>query len=479
MIKKRTKIVCTLGPACNTEEKIGQLIDAGMNVARLNFSHGTHENHANFIRIVRAVATEKQQVVGVLQDIQGPKIRLGILPEEGIMLAEDEAIIFDTGLEKYHEDIIPIGYDQLHTMVQAGERLLLSDGKVEVSITSIVGTRIYAVVVVAGKIFSYAGINVPDVVSHIPVLTDKDKEDVLFGIEQQVDMIAMSFVTRPQDILDLRYFIDAYVQEKNIVQEHPIKIIAKIERREAVEHMKEIIEVSDGIMVARGDLGIEIPVQQVPLVQKRLIDACLLQAKPVIVATQMLDSMYSNPRPTRAEVSDVANAVIDHTDAVMLSNETAMGAYPVKSVEMMHAIISEVEKSTYDSLPVYIQKNKHNVDDIISGLSRVLAEDVGAKAILAASLSGETGRLISRYRPELPVFVAAENKRVEAQLALSWGVQPFVLPRCHTIEELIERSLVHLKEKKLLKKGDRIIIVAGEPVGQKGHVNLLEVRDLD
>jgi pyruvate kinase len=479
MKTKRTKIVCTLGPASDTVDIIEQLVQSGMNIARLNFSHGTYESHTKLIKNVRDVSKKFGHPIAVLQDVQGPKIRLGRLPEEGVTLARDEAIVFDTALDIYHEDVIPVGYDKLHEIIKAQERLLLSDGKVEVTVTSIVGSKIHAVVVVGGVIFSHAGINIPDATTHIPALTKKDKEDVIFGIEHGVDMIALSFVTKPEDVLDLRYFIDNYVQEHHIEYNSPIGIIAKIERREAVEHIEDIIEVSDGVMVARGDLGIEIPVQKVPLVQKKIIDIALEKARPVIVATQMLDSMYSNPRPTRAEVSDVANAVIDHTDAVMLSNETAMGEYPVKTVQMMSAIIQEVEKSEYDSLHVEMKKNSDNIDDIMSGLSRVLAEDVGAKAILAASISGDTGRMISKHRPELPVFVATSNLRVEAQLALSWGVHPFVLPECHSIEELIERSVVHLKEKNLLKKGDRIIVLAGEPVGQAGHVNLLEVKDID
>ncbi|MBI2989814.1 MAG: pyruvate kinase [Candidatus Magasanikbacteria bacterium] len=478
-MKKRTKIVCTIGPACENIEKITAMVKAGMNIARLNFSHGTYENHQMLIEHIRSVGKKTGEPIAVLQDLQGPKIRVGVLPGEGIELKEGDTVIFDTSIDSYKGAAIPVDYKELHTHVQSGERLLLNDGRTGTKIESVEGTRISAKVLNSGSITSHKGINIPD--SHLSVssLTEKDKKDARFGVEQKVDLMALSFVTSAKDILDLRYLIKEYEKECGIVSDQPIRIIAKIERGKAVQNILEILEVVDGIMVARGDLGIEIPAAEVPLTQKKLIDLALDHAKPVIVATQMLDSMQNNPRPTRAEVSDVANAVIDHADAVMLSNETATGKYPVETVQTMSEIIEKTEESAYDDLhPRENPHKKHSVDEVISRMSRMAAEDLGAKLILAASISGETGRLISRNRPEFPVVVATNSERTERQLNLSWGLAPFVLPPCRTIEELVERSMVYLKKHKQVKKGDKIIVVAGEPVGESGHVNVLEVREV-
>jgi len=479
MKQKRTKIVCTLGPASESVAVITDLVQSGMNVARLNFSHGSWDNHALLIDHIREVESATDTPVSIMQDLQGPKIRVGILPEVGVELKEGTMISFDTAEEGYRDGVIPIDYPNLHLYVTRGHRILLDDGRVECKVVRVSHTQIHTEVVVSGLLTSRKGINVPD--SNLPVgaLTDKDAHDVRFGVEHGVDLIALSFVRNAKDILDLRYCILNYEKELGVKPVHPIRIIAKIERHDAVEHIKEILDVADGIMVARGDLGIEVPAEDVPLIQKKLIDLALASAKPVIVATQMLDSMQDNPRPTRAEVSDVANAVIDHTDAVMLSNETATGHYPVEAVKKMHDIIVETEKSVYDDLPILPHKGvRHHIDDVVSEMSRLLAEQVGARLILVASLSGETGRLISRYRPELPIVVATSTPRVLHQLNLSWGVFPFILEPCRTIEELVERSVFYLKQKKQVNVGDKLIVVAGEPVGHAGHVNLLEVREV-
>lgn len=472
--------MCTLGPACETVQIITHMVKAGMNIARLNFSHGTHENHAMLIERIRAVAEKTGEPVAILQDIQGPKIRVGVLPKEGVVLTVGEELVFDTAVETYAGAAIPVDYKELHKHVKMGERLLLNDGRYEAHVTKVEGTKIIGKIIVGGILTSHKGINLPDSTLHVNVITEKDKKDIKFGVEHGVDYIALSFVMGPQDILDLRYLIQEYEKELGIIQEQPIRIIAKIERHDAVKNIKEILDVVDGIMVARGDLGIEIPAEEVPLVQKRIIDEALSAAKPVIVATQMLDSMQENPRPTRAEVSDVANAVIDHTDAVMLSNETATGKYPVETVKTMATIIIETERSGYDDMPIREFRGKHHIiDDVISQTARVLVEKTQSKLILAASLSGETARLISRYRPQFPIVVATNDKRAYRQMELSWGVHPFLIPPCRTIEELIERSMLYLKEQKMVDVGDRIVIAAGEPVGQAGHLNLLEVREVE
>jgi pyruvate kinase len=478
-MKKRTKIVCTLGPASEDVDSIHDMIQAGMNVARLNFSHGNYDNHEMLITRVRENSKKLEQPVAILQDLQGPKIRVGNLPKEGVVLKIGQMVTFDTSQEGYQNDVIPVDYEELHSLISVGDRLLLDDGKIEAKIVRISGTLMSAEVIVGGVLFSHKGINAPDSGLTISSLTEKDKRDAKFGVEHDVDFMALSFVTGAKDILDLRYLIKEYEKELGKTHDQPIRIIAKIERKEAVENIEEIMDVVDGIMIARGDLGIEMPAADVPLIQKKLIDQALAAAKPVIVATQMLDSMQHIPRPTRAEVSDVSNAVIDHTDAVMLSNETATGEYPVETVKTMSEIIVKTEKSSYDDLHIQDEvRGESAVDEVMTQLARLLAEEVGASVILAASFSGDTARLISRHRPELPIIVATRTERARRQMNLSWGVIPFVLQPCRTIEELVDRSIVYLKQEQLVKKGEKLIIVSGEPVGQSGQVNLLEVREV-
>jgi len=475
---KRTKIVCTIGPASHESKKIKDMVKAGMNVARLNFSHGTHEDHAKLIQSLRLLSAETGEPVAILQDLQGPKVRVGDLPKEGVQLKPREIIVMSTE-RGVRLPKIPVGYELLHQDVKTGDRLLLDDGLMDVRVVKVDGRDIHCEVVTGGVLTSHKGINLPTATLSIPAITDKDKEDVKFGVAQHVDWIALSFVRSAKEVYDLRYLIKSFEQELGggFAYVSPIRIIAKIEKHEAVKHIDEIIEAVDGIMVARGDLGIEMPAEEVPLIQKMLVDKCRAAAKPVIVATQMLDSMIRNPRPTRAEVSDVANAVIDHTDAVMLSGETASGKYPVDTVETMARIVSETEASKYDNVEVDADAMAGlSAEEALSGVANILAHDTKAKLILVASLSGDTGRVVSRYRPELPIYVTTDNERVRHQLNLSWGVKPFILPRCHTLEELVERAIGYLKKEKVVKKEDKIIVVAGEPVGASGIVNLIEIK---
>ncbi|MDD5251683.1 MAG: pyruvate kinase [Patescibacteria group bacterium] len=475
---KRTKIVCTIGPASNRPEVLADMVKAGMNVARLNFSHGTHEEHAAMIRDLRVLSSKTKEPVAILQDLQGPKVRVGKLPAEGVELESKATVVLSTdpaaALPK-----IPVGYANLHADVKIGDRLLLDDGLMDVRVAAVDGRDISCEVVTGGILKSNKGINVPTATLSIPAVTEKDVADVKFGVEQRVDWVALSFVRTAKEVYDLRYLIKQHETELGSAYAYgsPIRIVAKIEKHEAVRNIDEIVEAADGIMVARGDLGIEMPAEEVPLIQKMIIDKCRAASKPVIVATQMLDSMIRNPRPTRAEVSDVANAVIDHTDAVMLSGETAGGQYPVESVETMARIVRETEASKYDNtdnseLPGY----GRDTEQALSNVATILARDSRAKLILVASLSGGTGRVVSRYRPELPILVATDNERVRHQLNLSWGVLPFILPRCNTVEELVDRSVGWLKREKMVKTDDTLIIVAGEPVGTSGGVNLVEIR---
>jgi pyruvate kinase len=479
---KRTKIVCTIGPASRTPETLEKLIRAGMNVARLNFSHGTYDEHAAMIADIRAAAKKVGEPVALLQDLQGPKVRVGVLPKEGIVLEAGQWVVFSTDQKTVATASdgksparIPVGYEGLHGDVKKGDRLLLDDGLMEVRVEHVDGRDIACIVIDGGTLTSHKGINVPTATLAIPAITEKDKADLKFGISQKVDWVALSFVRHAGEVEELRKMIAAL--EPDAPQ--PARIISKIEKHEAVANIDEVIAASDAIMVARGDLGIETPAEEVPLVQKMLIDKCRAVAKPVIVATQMLDSMIRNPRPTRAEVSDVANAVIDHTDATMLSGESASGKYPVEAVETMARIIIETEASAYDDVDVgEYPREFSDGEEAMADIATVLSRGIDAKAVVAASITGSTGRIVSRLRPELPIAVATPHERVCRQLNLSWGVVPFVLPMCASVEELVQKAFVHLKKTKLLKKGDKAIVVAGEPVGEPGAVNVVELRDV-
>jgi pyruvate kinase len=476
---KRTKIVCTIGPASEKKSVLEKMVKAGMNIARLNFSHGDYAHHEILIKNIRAAAKKFQEPIAILADLQGPRIRVGELPEKGVELVVHNQVILTTSESKQAGEKIPVTYLNLHKDVKKGDRILLADGLMELKVEAIKGRDIISEVINGGLLTSHKGINLPNIALSLNAITNKDKEDLKFGVSQNVDFVALSFVTSAKDVIDLRNLIKQYEKELGIKKTSPIKIVVKIERHQAVKNFEEILELTDVVMVARGDLGIEMPAEEVPLIQKKLIDQCLLKAKPVIVATQMLESMIDNPRPTRAEVSDVANAVIDHTDAVMLSGETASGKYPVEAVEIMAKVILTTEKSIYDNLaPSSEEKKNQPIEDAIGNTANILARSIDAKAILVASLSGETGRMVSRFRPELPIFVAANNKRVERQLNLSWGVVPFVLPPCKTVEELLNRSISYIKKDKIIKKKDKIIIVAGEPVGKSGVVNLVEIKEI-
>ncbi len=476
--KKRTKIVCTIGPASSDRETLVRMVRQGMNVARLNFSHGSHEDHAKMIKMIREIADETDEPIAILQDLQGPKIRVGKLPEEGVILEAGQEVVFtteeDAALPK-----IGLTYDNLHEDVGPGDRMLLDDGLLDVIVKEVIGRDIACEVVTGGKLTSNKGLNLPTATLSIPAITEKDKKDLEFGISQGVDWVALSFVRNAKEVYDLKYMIKTLEKKYGTAKHHygpHALIISKIEKHEAVRAIDEIVEATDGIMVARGDLGIEMPAEEVPLIQKKIIDKCLEQAKPVIVATQMLDSMIRNPRPTRAEVSDVANAVIDHTDAIMLSGESATGKYPVESVETMARIVMETEASAYDNLPVNREFATKDTEKAVSQVANILARSVGSKLILAASLSGDIGRIVSRYRPELPIVVAVADEKVRRQLNLSWGVWPFVLPQCEMVEELVDRSVGYLKDRKMVKEEDKLIVVAGEPVGISGGANLIEIR---
>lgn len=456
-----------------------QMIRAGMNVARLNFSHGSHQYHRALYKKLRSAAKKLDQPLAIIADLQGPKIRVGEMSKDGIKLKPGQELALSTAIAKYKDEIVPVTYKNMHKDVKKGDILLLDDGLIELEVMKVKGRAIVTKVIVGGPLTSNKGINLPTATLSIPAITEKDKKDLEFAVPLGVDFVALSFVKSAKDIYDLRYLIKSIEKKSSIKSEEPIRIISKIEKHEAIDAIDEIIEATDAIMVARGDLGIETPAEDVPLVQKSIIEKCLRAAKPVIVATQMLESMTKKPRPTRAEVSDVANAVIDHTDAVMLSAETASGNYPVKTVQTMATIIRGTEKSHYDDLVFkeYLKKFQ-SIDEAISGSARLLATAVDAELILTASLTGNAGRLISRYRPELDIYVTTDSQRVLHQLNLSWAVRPFLLPQCRSIEELVDRSVGYLKKNKVVKKENKIIVIAGEPVGRSGRINLVEIREI-
>ncbi len=476
---KYTKIGATIGPACEDATTLEKMVKAGLNFARLNFAHGTYESHAKLIQTIRDVEKKTGEPIAILQDLQGPRIRIGTMPDAGIEIKTGALVTFNTSVQIYAGSDLPVDHPELHKYLKPGERILIDDGRLEIKITVVNGNKIIGEVVEGGIVKSHKGINLPDSSLHIPALSEKDKNDLRFGIKMGVDMVGMSFVSSASDILDIKFLIKKIAEEEKIILEQPIFIVAKIERHEAVSNLKEILEVVDGIMVARGDLGLEMPGAELPLMQKKIIDAANAKAKPVIVATQLLDSMRESTRPTRAEVSDVANAVIDHADALLLTNETAAGKHPIIVVQTMADIIAATEKSHYDDkdLPT-VHAHGTSTEVAITELSRMLAEEVKAKLILAASISGETGRLISQVRPNLPIMVATSAPIVWRQLNLSWGVQPFVMLPCQYLEELVERAVSYIKQHKIARVGDKMIIVAGEPVGQAGNVNLVEVREI-
>jgi pyruvate kinase len=455
---KRTKIVCTIGPASQSVETLSAMIRSGMNVARLNFSHGSYENHAMLIKNVRQAAEECGVVVGLLQDLQGPKIRVGKLPEAGVELKKDESIILTTGSADYSEGHLPVQYKELHKDVKAGDRILLDDGNMEVAVENVSGNDISCKIIIGGKLISFKGITVPTASLSTSALSKKDKEDLVFGLKQGVDFVAISFVRRADDIKELRELIINGLPEGSSL---PL-IIAKIEKHEALVNLDEIVAETDGIMVARGDLALETRASEVPIWQKKMIQKCLEAAKPVITATQMLDSMTHSPRPTRAEISDVANAVIDHTDATMLSQESAMGKYPVETVTTMADIARDTEASPLDDM-VTLPPMDGTAPPVLamSAAACEVAKAVGAKAIFVLSRTGFTARAVSRHRPLLPIIAATSNETTRQQLSLSWGVDPYSIEKFCEVREAWGQLSEKLTKKYNLKKGDRIIAVSG------------------
>jgi len=446
-----------------------------MNVARLNFSHGSHEDHAKMIKYIRKAARKHQYSVPVLMDLQGPKIRVGTMKDGGQLLKEGDVVSLTSEDVTGDKEIIPIDYTALAEDAEVGNTILLDDGLLEFRVIEKSGADLKAEVVVGGLLKSRKGVNLPNVKISIPSLTEKDIEDLEFGIKQNVDLIALSFVRSAKDVRDLISRVRAAGSQA--------AIISKIEKPEAVEVIDEIIEESDGIMVARGDLGIEIPSEQVPLIQKNIIEKCRLAGKPVITATQMLDSMINNPRATRAESSDVANAVLDGTDAVMLSGETASGDYPFEAVRVMSNICRTIEqKSTtiYNSLQY--KKPEWKEKQVIESLAYscvTIAENVEAKVISTITHSGSTARRIAKFRPEVPIVAFTESQKVRRQLNLVWGVHSVRLDELFDTDKSVRMMENYLMENDMVTQGDRVIVATGMPIAKRGRTNMIKVSTIE
>jgi pyruvate kinase len=462
----RTKIVGTLGPASSTPEVIGALLDAGLSVARINFSHGTHESHARTIALVRQLAAERNRPVAILGDLQGPRIRIGQLPVPVHVNPGDDLVLCHERIATGDE--LPVTYDDLSRDVKAGDRILVDDGLIEMVVLDVGGDRVHARVVHGGAIRSNKGMNLPGVLVSAPSVTGKDRADAAFAAEQGLDYLALSFVRRAEDLETLRALVP-----------RSVLVIAKIEKDSALEDIDNIVPASDGIMVARGDLGVELPFEEVPLVQKRLIRLANQLGRPVITATQMLESMIENPRPTRAEASDVANAILDGTDAVMLSAETAAGAWPELAVRAMSRIVTEIERH---EMPQRREERRRadvsgaSTEETIAAATRAAARLLHAPLVVVFTKSGFTARIVSAQRPEVPILGLTPVQQTWQQLALVWGVIPVLAPPVDSYAQMFEFARAEILRLDLARAGDRVLVTAGVPFDVPGTTNLMKVE---
>lgn len=468
---RKTKIVCTIGPASDSMEILKKLLLAGMNVARLNFSHGTHEEHERRITAIRRAAMEVGKNVAIMLDTKGPEIRLGYFKEEPVLLEEGAIVTLTTEPVEGDREHIPVAYPDLPRDVREGDTILIADGLIALKVLSTGITEVKCLVVNGGELSSQKGVNVPGATENLPAVTEKDIQDIRFGVEHKLDYIAASFIRKSTDVLSIREIIEKAGGN--------LDIIAKIESRKAVENLDDIIKVSDGIMVARGDLGVEIPVEEVPLVQKAIIEKCNLLGKPVVTATQMLESMIHNPRPTRAEASDIANAIFDGSDALMLSGETAAGKYPVESVVTMARIAERAEAALHYE-EVLGKKgtvsSRQTVTNAIGLATCAIAQALGAAAIISSTESGHTAKMVSKYRPRAPIVAVTPHEEVMRKLVLNWGVQPLLAKGGKSTDEIMTAAIDASLNAGLIKGGDLVVFTAGIPVGIKGTTNLIRVH---
>jgi pyruvate kinase len=462
---KRTKIIATIGPASSSPAIIARLIHAGMDAARLNFSHGEWNDHAKRIRLIRLEAEKAGRPIAIILDLQGPKLRVGNIKNDAVAIKKGDAITLTTKKVLGTKDLIPVTYPRLVKDLKIGHRVLLDDGRLELSVLSKSAAGLRCKIIRGGILRSHKGVNLPGTLISLPSLSRKDKADLRFGIAHDVDYIALSFVRTAHDISNTRRFLKAYGAD--------IPIIAKIEKPQAIQNLDKIILASDGVMVARGDLGVEMSPEQVPLLQKKIIEACNRAEKPVITATQMLESMIENPQPTRAEVSDVANAILDGTDCVMLSGETAIGKYPVLTVEVMARISEQAEISVAPRSP---NTNLSGPDESVAHAACRAAEEQHARAIVTFTQSGSTALMVSKHRPRMRIIAPTPFDQVARKMSLYWGVTPILLKSKRTTDDMIasvERAMLFIK---LAKHHDLIVITAGVPIGVAGSTNMMKIH---
>jgi pyruvate kinase len=468
---RRTKIVATIGPATSSPEMLKAIIEAGATTLRLNFSHGSHADHQRSIRLIRQTAFELNQPVAILQDLQGPKIRLGKFENGSIVLAKGDRFTLTNRPVVGCQEISCVTYDYLADEVPVGAKILLDDGRVEMVVEDINREKgdLHCRITVAGKLSNNKGVNFPGVYLSIKAMTDKDREDLMFGLDQGVDWVALSFVRNPQDIIEIKELISSTGKQ--------VPVVAKIEKHEAIEQMEAVLALCDGVMVARGDLGVELPAEDVPVLQKRLIATANRLGIPIITATQMLDSMVSNPRPTRAEVSDVANAILDGTDAVMLSNETAVGSYAVEAVATMARIAERIEQEEDNSAKLrQLRDNRRSIPNAISQAVGQIAEQLGAAAIMTLTQTGATARNVSKFRPHTPILAVTPHVNVARQLQMVWGVKPLLVLELPSAGQTFQAAINVAQEHKLLFEGDLVVMTAGTLQGVSGSTDLIKVE---
>ncbi|MBC1223123.1 pyruvate kinase [Nostoc sp. UCD121] len=468
---RRTKIVATIGPATSSPEMLKAIIEAGATTLRLNFSHGTHADHQRSIRLIRQTAFELNQPVAILQDLQGPKIRLGKFDNGSIVLAKGDRFTLTNRPVVGTQEISCVTYDYLAEEVPVGAKILLDDGRVEMVVEEINREKgdLHCRITVPGKLSNNKGVNFPGVYLSIKAMTDKDREDLMFGLDQGVDWVALSFVRNPQDMIEIKELISSTGKQ--------VPVVAKIEKHEAIEQMEAVLALCDGVMVARGDLGVELPAEDVPVLQKRLIATANRLGIPIITATQMLDSMVSNPRPTRAEVSDVANAILDGTDAVMLSNETAVGSFPVEAVATMARIAERMEQEEAQHLNLRsVRDARRSIPNAISQAVGQIAEQLGAAAIMTLTQTGATARNVSKFRPNTPILAVTPHVNVARQLQMVWGVKPLLVLGLPSTGQTFQAAINVAQELKLLSEGDLVVMTAGTLQGISGSTDLIKVE---
>ncbi|MEM7579304.1 MAG: pyruvate kinase [Mastigocoleus sp.] len=468
---RRTKIVATIGPATSSPQMLKAIIEAGATTLRLNFSHGSHADHQRNIRLIRQTAFELNQPVAILQDLQGPKIRLGKFENGSVILKKGDRFTLTNRPVVGTEEISCITYESLAQEVPVGAKILLDDGKVEMQVDEVNREKgdLHCCVTVAGKLSNNKGVNFPGVYLSIKALTDKDREDLIFGLDQGVDWVALSFVRNPQDVIEIKELISSAGKQ--------VPVIAKIEKHEAIEQMEAVLALCDGVMVARGDLGVELPAEDVPVLQKRLIATANRLGIPIITATQMLDSMVSNPRPTRAEVSDVANAILDGTDAVMLSNETAVGEHPIEAVATMARIAERIEQEAAITTNArQVRDARRSIPNAISQAVGEISEQLGAAAVMTLTQTGATARNVSKFRPQAPVLAITPHVNVARQLQLVWGVKPLLVLELPSTGQTFQAAINVALEKNLVSEGDLVVMTAGTLQGVAGSTDLIKVE---